>query len=95
MLSEYKAGNQESMEWHDSDDFQIDHKRYLDVKLVTMLEDELDLSKRATRRELMAMTDDDLQRYLIKVTSAHKNWWVAEHRLLEKGKGREHVEDTS
>ncbi|KAF2132416.1 hypothetical protein P153DRAFT_364817 [Dothidotthia symphoricarpi CBS 119687] len=49
-----------------------------------MLEDELDLGKRATKRELMAMSNTDLKSYLTKATSAHKHWWIAEQKSLKK-----------
>lgn len=48
--------------------------------MVIVMEDDLDLNKRATRRELMAMSDDEINQYLLKVSSAHEHWWEAEQR---------------
>ncbi|CAO2657310.1 Nn.00g034360.m01.CDS01 [Neocucurbitaria sp. VM-36] len=56
------------------------HGHWIKTRMVLIMEDDLDLSRRATKRELMAMTDDDIDRYLVKVSSAHQHWWEAEQR---------------
>ncbi|KAF2032217.1 hypothetical protein EK21DRAFT_87341 [Setomelanomma holmii] len=57
-----------------------EHQRLIDTKLIRVLEDELDVPRSATKAELVAMNDEEFDNYLIKVKSAHQNWWVAEQR---------------
>ncbi|KAJ4374193.1 hypothetical protein N0V83_002934 [Neocucurbitaria cava] len=60
----------------------MNHDHWMKTRMVLIMEEELDLSKRATKRELMAMTDDEIDRYYTKVSSAHKHWWEAEQRYI-------------
>ncbi|KAF2856923.1 hypothetical protein T440DRAFT_512911 [Plenodomus tracheiphilus IPT5] len=60
---------------------QITHERYRVIIMIRAMEHELDLSKVATMRELMAMGGDELSTFYEKVLSAHKNWWEAERRV--------------
>ncbi len=89
MLKEYKddvpASSVRSILTSATDNRHRDHSHYLKVRLVTSMEEDLDLSKRATKRELMAMSDDAIDKYLMKVYSAHEHWWEAEQRLCSNG----------
>lgn len=60
----------------------MSHDHWMKTRMVLIMEEELDLSKRATKRELMAVTDDEMDRYYTKVSSAHKHWWEAEQRYI-------------
>jgi hypothetical protein len=44
------------------------------------MEAELDLSKVATERELLAMNGDEIDKYDDKVRSAHKHWFETQQR---------------
>jgi len=46
--------------------------------MIRAMEHELDLRNVATEKELVAMTEQDINLYHSKVQSAHKNWWEAE-----------------
>ena len=48
------------------------HQRYLNTRLVTLMEDEMDMAARTTRRELREMSDKELESHLAKTTSMHK-----------------------
>jgi len=48
------------------------------VMMIRAMEHELDLRNVATEKELVAMTEQDINLYHSKVQSAHKNWWEAE-----------------
>ena len=52
-----------------------------------MMEEDLDLGRRVTKRELLAMSEDEVERYFDKTLSAHKHWWQAEQRLCSNGSG--------
>jgi hypothetical protein len=55
-------------------------QRLLIVKLIRFMEEDMDLSKRATKAELMAMSQKDFDAYYAKATLVHENWSTAEHR---------------
>ncbi|KAF1841677.1 uncharacterized protein K460DRAFT_409134 [Cucurbitaria berberidis CBS 394.84] len=57
------------------------HGHWIKTRMVMIMEEDLDLMKPANERELMAMSDDEINRYLVKVSSAHEHWWEAEKRL--------------
>jgi hypothetical protein len=61
------------------------HQRYLDGKLIRFLEDDIDLEKRTTRKQIDDMSNAELTRYLAKITSKHKLWWEAEQRNYKHG----------
>jgi hypothetical protein len=56
----------------------ISHEHRVKVMLIRAMEAELDLSKVAPERELMAMTTEEIDNYKKKVHSAHKNWFEAQ-----------------
>lgn len=58
------------------------HGHWIKTRMVIIMEEDLDLAMRATKRELMAMTDEEINRYLQKVSSAHEHWWEAEPEAL-------------
>ncbi|KAJ4992701.1 hypothetical protein SVAN01_01747 [Stagonosporopsis vannaccii] len=51
------------------------HKRYLQTKLISIMEEELDIKSRTTRRELSAMSDDDFKAYFRRTVTMHKLTW--------------------
>jgi hypothetical protein len=57
---------------------QISHEQKVKVMLIRAMEAELDLGKVATERELMAMSQTEINKFYEKVRSAHENWWTAE-----------------
>jgi hypothetical protein len=58
-----------------------DYGHYMKVHSIIMMEQDMDLDRRATKRELMAMNSNDIDKYMMKVSSAHQHWWEAEQRL--------------
>jgi hypothetical protein len=60
---------------------QIHHDHKMKIILVRAMEAELDLSKVATERELMAMSENEIDKFYEKVHSAHKHWWEAEQKF--------------
>ncbi|KAJ4325995.1 hypothetical protein N0V94_000360 [Neodidymelliopsis sp. IMI 364377] len=57
-----------------------DHQRYLKGKLIRVMEDEMDLQKCTTRKDLRSMSDEKLEEHLARVTAAHKLLWEVEQR---------------
>jgi len=55
----------------------IDHEAKKNVMLIRAMEHEMDLEKVAPERELMVMQRAELDRYFVKVCSAHQQWWEA------------------
>jgi hypothetical protein len=51
----------------------ISHAHKIKVMIIRAMEAELDLSKVATERELLAMTGKEIDKYDDKVRSAHKH----------------------
>jgi len=51
------------------------HWRYLQTKLVSIMEDEMDMQSRTTRRKLQTMSDNDLESYFDRTVSMHKLAW--------------------
>lgn len=48
------------------------------------MEDDMDIQKRTTRKELNDMSDMELDSHLIKTRSAHKLWWEGEQRIRKQ-----------
>jgi hypothetical protein len=57
-----------------------EHQRYLKGKLISIMEGEMDLQKRTTRKDLRSMSDGKLEEHLARVTAAHKLLWEVEQR---------------
>jgi hypothetical protein len=62
------------------DDLSHAYEREISIKTIRFMEDELDINNRLTRAELLVMDDAAFAACLVKVKSAHKNWWIAEKR---------------
>jgi hypothetical protein len=52
-----------------------EYGHYVKVKLVNMMEDDLDVGIRATKKTLMAMNHQELDNYILKVSLAHEQWY--------------------
>ncbi|KAF9698713.1 hypothetical protein EKO04_002922 [Ascochyta lentis] len=61
------------------------HRRYLDIKLISFMEDEMDTQKRTTRQELRNMGDDEFKKHLAQTTSMHKLTWEDEQKKDKNG----------
>ncbi|KAI4929319.1 uncharacterized protein J4E92_004983 [Alternaria infectoria] len=55
----------------------LDHEAKKNILLIRAMEHEMDLEKVAPERELMVMQRAELDRYFVKVCSAHQQWWEA------------------
>ncbi|KAI4653649.1 hypothetical protein J4E93_001416 [Alternaria ventricosa] len=55
----------------------LDHEAKKNIMLIRAMEHEMDLEKVAPERELMVMQRAELDRYFVKVCSAHQQWWEA------------------
>jgi hypothetical protein len=49
-----------------------DHQRYLHTKLIALMEGEMDMQHRTTRRELSDMSYKELESHLAKTAAMHK-----------------------
>jgi hypothetical protein len=58
-------------------------QRSLNVKLIRVMEEDLNVGKHPTKHELMAMPQKRFDAYYARLTSAHENWYIAiaEHRF--------------
>ena len=63
-----------------------DYRHYMKMKLVKMMEDDVDLERRATKRGLMAMKSEDIDAYMMAISAAHKYWWQAAQGV-DRGNG--------
>ncbi|KAH7402697.1 hypothetical protein BKA66DRAFT_436101 [Pyrenochaeta sp. MPI-SDFR-AT-0127] len=54
------------------------HGHWIKTRMVMIMEEDLDLEKRASNQELMAMTDNEINLYLLRISSAHEQWWEAQ-----------------
>lgn len=59
----------------------MEHRRYLNQKLIGLMEDELDLQKRTTRHELQDMSNVALDSHLARTTYLHRLVWEDEQRV--------------
>ncbi|KZM19655.1 uncharacterized protein EKO05_0004351 [Ascochyta rabiei] len=48
------------------------HRRYLNRKLISLMEDEMDMRRRTTRKELQNMSEKELESHLARTTSMHR-----------------------
>lgn len=62
-----------------------DHDRYLKGKLISALEEEMDMPQRTTRRELYDMNDAELDTHFNKIKAMHKLSWEIKQRRDEIG----------
>lgn len=63
----------------------IDHERYLKGKLISALEEEMDMPQRTTRRELHKMIDAELDSHLTKTKALHKISWESRQKRDNTG----------
>lgn len=62
-----------------------EHRRYLDAKLISLMEDEMDMQRRTTRRELHNMTDKAFDSHLARTMKSHGDIWEAERNDSKHG----------
>ncbi|KAF2625896.1 hypothetical protein BU25DRAFT_472689 [Macroventuria anomochaeta] len=62
-----------------------DHRRYLNTKLISIMEDEMDMQTRTTRQQLQGMSDSEFDSHLAKTTYMHKLSWEVKQRTRETG----------
>jgi hypothetical protein len=62
-----------------------DHDRYLKGKLISALEEEMDMPQRTTRQELYDMNDAELDTHFNKIKAMHKLSWETKQRRYEIG----------
>jgi hypothetical protein len=79
MLSDYTA-KQSTIATTRTTGSRVSHEQKVEVMLIRAMEAELDLANVATERELMAMSQTEIEKHYCKVRSTHENWWKAEQR---------------
>ncbi|KAF1366042.1 hypothetical protein EJ07DRAFT_150506 [Lizonia empirigonia] len=62
-----------------------EHRRYLNAKLISLMEDEMDMQRRTTRRELHNMSDKAFDSHLARTMESHRHLWEAEQNNSKHG----------
>lgn len=62
------------------------YQRYLQTRLISIMEDEMDVQGRTTRRELHAMDDKTFESHFGRTMSMHKNTWDHKQTIDDVGK---------
>ncbi|KAH6620365.1 hypothetical protein C7974DRAFT_232111 [Boeremia exigua] len=56
------------------------HQRFLHTKLINFMEDEMDMHKRTTRRELQKLSDEEFASFFNEIVSKHESVWALQQK---------------